>query len=84
VLDDNEAGAPTIDAPELIQVTVALGSVDIITYLAPFKFELDAGNVIAKEAPVVPVKYVFVSVIVYDVKVFVDTISGEAFNSNKF
>jgi len=83
VLDDSEDGAPIIDDPELDQVTEDLAAVDIITYLAPFKFELEAGNVIAKEAPAVPVKYVLVFVIENNVKVLVETISGVAFNCNK-
>jgi hypothetical protein len=48
-------GAPTIVAPADIHVVVARVAVAITTYLAPFKFELDAGKVIANDAPAVPV-----------------------------
>jgi len=55
----NVAGAPTIAAPADAHVVVALVAVDIITYLTPSRFEFDAGRVTAKDAPAVPVKYVF-------------------------
>jgi hypothetical protein len=69
----NVDGAPTIVAPDDIHVVVARVSVAITTYLAPFKFELDAGRVIANDAPAVPVKYVFVFIIVKDVNVLLVT-----------
>jgi hypothetical protein len=50
--------------------------VDITTNLIPSKLEFDAGKVIAKLAPVVPVKYVFTLEIVADVNAFVVTIEG--------
>jgi len=55
----NVAGVPTIAAPADAHVVVALVAVDIITYLTPSRFEFDAGRVTAKDAPAVPVKYVF-------------------------
>jgi hypothetical protein len=65
------AGAPTIVAPADIHVVVARVTVDIMTYLAPFKLKLDAGRVTANDAPAVPVKYVLVTKIVKDVNKFV-------------
>jgi hypothetical protein len=63
----NVAGAPTIAAPADAHVVVALVAVDMTTYLTPSRFEFDAGRVTAKDAPAVPVKYVFTFVSVADV-----------------
>jgi hypothetical protein len=70
----NVAGAPTTVAPDDIHVVVARVAVAITTYFAPSKFELDAGRVIANDAPAVPVKYVLVFKIVKEVNKFVATI----------
>jgi hypothetical protein len=76
VFDVNVAGAPTIAAPADTHVVVALVAVDIMTYLTPSKFELDAGRVTAKDAPAVPVKYVFTFISVAAVSAFVATTVG--------
>jgi hypothetical protein len=70
------AGAPTIVAPLDAHDVVARVAVDITTYLTPSKFELDAGRVTAKDAPAVPVKYVFTFVSVAEVSAFVATTEG--------
>jgi hypothetical protein len=76
VFDVNVAGAPTIAAPADTHVVVALVAVDMTTYLTPSRFELDAGRVTAKDAPAVPVKYVFTFVNVEAVSEFVATTDG--------
>jgi hypothetical protein len=76
VFSVNVAGAPTIEAPDDAHVVVALVAVDMITYLTPSRFELDAGRVTAKDAPAVPVKYVFTFVSVAAVSAFVATTEG--------
>jgi len=76
VFDVNEEGAPTIEAPEEVQVVDGLLAVDITTYLTPLRFEFDAGRVIAKDAPAVPVKYVFTFVNVASVSALVVTTLG--------
>ena len=63
-------------APLESQVVVARVTVDIITYLTPSKFELDAGRVTAKDAPAVPVKYVFTFVSVAAVSAFAALTKG--------
>ena len=67
----NVAGAPTIVAPDDAHVVVALVVVDITTYFTPSRFEFDAGRVTAKDAPAVPVKYVFTFVRVASVSALV-------------
>lgn len=59
MLANNVDGAPTTEAPDDVHVVDARSAVDITTYLTPSRFELDAGRVIANDAPAVPVKYVF-------------------------
>jgi hypothetical protein len=66
-------GAPTTVAPADAHVVDTRSAVDITTYLAPSKFELDAGRVIANDAPAVPVKYVLVFKIVKEVNKSVAT-----------
>lgn len=76
MFDVNVAGAPTIAAPDDDHVVVALVAIDITTYLTPSRFEFDAGRVTAKDAPGVPVKYVFTFVRVAAVSTFVVTTVG--------
>jgi hypothetical protein len=79
----NADGAPTTVAFTDNHVVIGRLVVDIITYLAPFKFELDPGRTRSKGMLAVPVKYVLVFVIVKVVNRFVVTTSGVAFNANK-
>jgi len=77
------AGAPTIVAPADAHVVVALVAVDMMTYLTPSKFELDAGRVTAKDAPAVPVKYVLTFISVVEVSALFATTVGVWFKANK-
>jgi hypothetical protein len=80
----NVAGAPIIAvAPGVIHVVTRRVAVDIITYLAPSIDELAVGIVIAKLAPVEPVKYVFVLDIVAAINVGAEFINGTEFNAKR-
>jgi len=71
VLANSVAGAPTTDAPDEVHVVDTRSAVDMMTYLTPSRFEFDAGRVTAKDAPAVPVKYVFTFVRVASVSALV-------------